>query len=125
MVVIPKELLEVTADIQAVAQLYSLVTTPTVSVLEVRKQLEEQVVMEVPWTGLQGSPITPGWLGSGGGGWYGGSGDRATGGYGGAGAGGSSYIGNVNGATGGIGLTLSGAYWENGQPAIFSSGGVG
>jgi len=47
--------------------------------------------------------------GSGGGGWYGGGG----GGYWGGGGGGSSYIGNVGGATGGIGLTSS-AYYENG-----------
>ena len=71
-------------------------------------------------TALQGAPVTSGWLGSGGGGWYGGCGDRITG-YGGGGSGGSGYIGNVNGASGGIGLTAS-AYWENGQTVLYSGG---
>jgi len=56
--------------------------------------------------------------GGGGGGWYGGGG----GGNASGGGGGSSYIGNVNGATGGIGLT-SGAYYENGGD--WNSGVVG
>ena len=47
--------------------------------------------------------------GGGGGGWYGGGGGGGANG----GGGGSSYIGNVNGATGGIGLT-SGISYENG-----------
>jgi hypothetical protein len=62
---------------------------------------------------------TNGFHSTGGGGWYGGG--CASGG--GGGGGGSSYIGNVNGATGGIGLTAS-AYWENGQ-AVTYVGGTG
>lgn len=69
---------------------------------------------------LQGAPTAQGWLGSGGGGWFGGCGDRISG-YGGGGSGGSGYIGNVNGASGGIGLTAS-AYWENGQTVLYASG---
>lgn len=73
---------------------------------------------------LPGSALTGGTAGNegggapeggGGGGWFGGGG----GGNAGGGGGGSSYIGNVNGATGGIGLT-SGAYYENGGD--FTSG---
>jgi len=64
---------------------------------------------------LQGSPVVSNGVGGGGGGWYGGSGLNS------GGSGGSSYIGNVNGATGGIGLTAS-AYWENGQAVTFDGG---
>lgn len=66
---------------------------------------------------LQGAPNTAGGVAAGGGGWYGGSGPNT------GGSGGSGYIGNVNGATGGIGLTAA-AYWENGQ-AISFVGGTG
>lgn len=60
-------------------------------------------------TALSGGAVTDGGgrAGGGGGGWYGGGGN---GGSGEPGAGGSGYIGNVNGATGGIGLTASAAY---------------
>jgi hypothetical protein len=63
---------------------------------------------------LIGGAVTDGQgrSGPGGGGWYGGGGN-AGGGNGQPGAGGSGYIGNVNGATGGVGLTANAAY-ENG-----------
>jgi len=83
--------------------------------------------------GQRGSQLIPGLFGAyGGAGWYGGGGGATNQGRLGEGmgcGGGSSYIGNINGATGGIGFT-SGASFSNGTtvqvtgPTLAPPGGI-